>query len=442
MPAYVRGVLSKAESAAAPPTIEAFRTCTLQPYAKIAVPAFRVSGEVVAYASPDSTYAVTKRLLDGARKSIQIGIYDFTAQYMKVLLLNAMSRGVKVTLMLDVEPTGGEDRLFQELIDMGVVGVPAPACTSKKARFFSSCHEKFIVIDGTWTLVQSGNYSNNSIPLNEKDGGDPANFVKGNRDTGLAVKSKKLAKFFATVLNSDIALELNAPETRLVSAPTPTEALWVEAAPKLIPKRLFPSKRFGLSTPLTVQPVLSPDNYMSVIPAMLRSARKSILIEQQYIRASQEKITVLLQAMRAAMDANPTLDVRIVLGKVFGPDDIAREKANLKLLKDTYGLALGGNVRFIDTKRFVHCHNKMIIVDGDTVLVSSQNWSDSAVSKNREAGLLLTHKGIGKYFTGVFENDWETALTKLPEPSGPSVEPEALRSGGFIQVVPADYREV
>jgi phosphatidylserine/phosphatidylglycerophosphate/cardiolipin synthase-like enzyme len=320
--------------------------------------------------------------------------------------------------------------------------VPAPACTSKKARFFSSCHEKFIVIDGTWTLVQSGNYSNNSIPLNEKDGGDPANFVKGNRDTGLAVKSKKLAKFFTTVLNSDIALELNAPETRLVSAPTPTEAVWVEAAPKLIPKRLFPSKRFGLSTPLTVQPVLSPDNYMSVIPAMLSSARKSILIEQQYIRASQEKITVLLQAMRAAMDANPALDVRIVLGKVFGPDDIAREKANLKLLKDTYGLALGSNVRFIDTKRFVHCHNKMIIVDGDTVLVSSQNWSDSAVSKNREAGLLLTHKGIGKYFTGVFESDWETAQTKLPEPSGPSVEPEALRAGGYIQVVPADYREV
>lgn len=442
MPAYVRGVLNTAESAAAPPNIEAFRTCALQPYKKIAVPALRVSGEVIAYASPDSTYAVTKRLIDGARKSIQIGIYDLTSQYVKTLLLNAMSRGVKVTVMLDVEPTGGEVRLFQELIDMGVVGVPAPACTSTRARFFSSCHEKFVVIDETWTLVQSGNYSNNSIPLNEKDGGDPANFVTGNRDTGLAVKSRKLAKFFAKVLNSDIALELNGSEIRPVYAPNPAEAVWVEAAPKLIPKRLFPSKRFGLSAPLTVQPVLSPDNYMSVVPAMLRSARKSILIEQQYIRGSQEKVTVLLRAMRAAMDANPALDVRIVLGKVFGPDDIAREKANLNLLEDTYGLGLGSNVRFIDAKRFVHCHNKMVIVDGGTVLVSSQNWSDSAVSKNREAGLLLTHKSIGKYFTGIFENDWETALDKLPVPSAPSVEPEVLRAGGFVQVVPADYREV
>ena len=108
--------------------------------------------------------------------------------------------------MLDVESVAGEDRLFQELVEMGVKGVPAPACTSKKAHFFSSCHEKFIVIDRAWTLVQSGNYSNNSIPLNEKDGGDPQRFVKGNRDSGLAVKSKSMARFFAKVLRSDIAL--------------------------------------------------------------------------------------------------------------------------------------------------------------------------------------------------------------------------------------------
>lgn len=443
MPAYVRRGTATVEALAVEPTIEAFRGCTLEPYKKTKVPSFKVAEEIIAYASPDSTYAVTKRLLDGATSSILIGIYDFTAEYMKTLLLNALSRGVKVTLMLDVETTGGEDQLFQELIDMGVEGVPAPACTSRKARYFSSCHEKYIIIDGTWTLVQSGNYSNNSIPLNEKDGGDPNHFVKGNRDSGLAVKSKPLARFFTKVLRSDIALELNAPEPEAAPAPAaPPEVLWVEAAPKLIPNTLFPSKRFKLSAPLTVQPVLSPDNYMATIPDVLRVAKRSILIEQQYIRGNQPDIVVLLESIREAIDENPEIDVRIVLGKIFGAADVIKERQNVKQLKAKYGLVLGDNIRYIDTSRFVHCHNKMIVVDGATVLVSSQNWSDAAVTKNREAGLLLTHKGIAKYFTGIFENDWETAFKKIPVPSKPQVEPEALRAGGFVQVVPADYREV
>ncbi len=443
MPAYVRRRTTTVEALAVEPTIEAFRGCTLEPYKKIKVPSFEVAEEIIAYASPDSTYAVTKRLLDGATSSILIGIYDFTAEYMKNLLLNALSRGVKVTLMLDVETTGGEDQLFQELIDMGVEGVPAPACTSQKARYFSSCHEKYIIIDGTWTLVQSGNYSNNSIPLNEKDGGDPNHFVKGNRDSGLAVKSKPLARFFTKVLRSDIALELNAPEPQAAPAPAaPPEVLWVEAAPKLIPNTLFPSKRFKLSAPLTVQPVLSPDNYMATIPDVLRVAKRSILIEQQYIRGNQPDIAVLLESIREAIDENPEIDVRIVLGKIFGAADVIKERQNVKQLKAKYGLVLRDNIRYIDTSRFVHCHNKMIVVDGATVLVSSQNWSDAAVTKNREAGLLLTHKGIAKYFTAIFENDWETAFKKIPVPSKPQVEPEALRAGGFVQVVPADYREV
>ncbi len=451
MPAYVllhsAATANTADTAEAfsaeGPSIESFRGCVLEPYTKIKVPAFKVAEEIIAYASPDSTYAVTKRLIDSATKSILIGIYDFTAAHMKTLLLNAMSRGVKVTLMLDVESAGAEADLFNGLIAVGVEGVRAPACTSRRAHFFSSCHEKFIVIDGTWTLVQSGNYSNNSIPLNEDDGGDPEHFVRGNRDTGLAVKSEPMARFFTKLLRSDIALELNAIAPEEVQLLPAAQALWVEAAPQRIPKTLFPSKRFKFTSSLSVQPVLSPDNYMTLIPEVLRAAGRSILIEQQYIRGSQPEIARLLAAMREAMDANPALDVRIVLGKVFGPDEAKKERANATLLKQKYGLALDQNLRYIDTSRFVHCHNKLVIVDGATVLVSSQNWSDSAVSKNREAGLLLTHKGIAKYFTDIFEGDWETAFKKVPSPGATRrVAPATLRAGGFVQIVPADHREV
>ena len=448
MPAYVLPLptISGPQTAAvAPPSIEAARNCTLLPYKKVKVPAFEVEDEVVAYASPDSTYAITKRFIDSATQSILIGIYDFTAESVKTMLLNALTRGVKVTLMLDVEG-GGESTMFDSLIQRGVDGVIAPACShpTVAARFFSSCHEKFIVIDGTWVLVQSGNYSRNSIPLNEKDGGDKARFVTGNRDMGLAIKSTALAKFFSKVLRADIALEANAAAIQaLPSASAQPEVVWMEAAPTQLPKTLFPSKRFKLTAPLKAQPVLSPDNYMSTIPGALSAAKRSILIEQQYIRGSQQDIAVLLAAMRKAMDAHPGLDVRIVLGKPFNADDVKKELLNTKLLKSKYGLALGDNIRYIDTTRFMHCHNKLIIVDGQTVLVSSQNWSNSAVSKNREAGLLLDHKGIARYFSDIFENDWETAFKQVPNVSpAKKLTPQALRAGGFVEIVAADHREV
>ena len=363
------------------------RNCALEQYTPVNVPDFDVEDEIIAYCSPDSTYAVAKRLFDEASKSIIIGIYDFSADYMKELVLNAVQRGVKVKLMLDID-SKDEQTLFDDLTDSGVDGVPAPSCASHKVHFFSSSHEKVIVIDGEWCLVQSGNYSENSIPLNVADGGDPEHFRSGNRDTGLAIRSRKLAKFFAGILESDMALEINGPES-LAAAATAATAFLVESAPTKVPTQLFPSKTFKLTKPLNVQPVLTPDNYMDIVPDKLKAARKSILIEQQYIRGSQDHIVALLDAIKAARDQAPDLDVRIILGKLFNKKELPKEQENLDLLKSKYQLTLGKNIRYIDTTRFVHCHNKMVLVDGKGVLVSSQNWSNSAVAKNREAGVWL-----------------------------------------------------
>jgi phosphatidylserine/phosphatidylglycerophosphate/cardiolipin synthase-like enzyme len=416
------------------------RNCQLEAYKKVKVPDVDVDQEIIAYCSPDSTFAVTKRLFDDAKKSIIIGIYDFSADYIKELVLAALQRGVKVTLMLDID-SKPEQELFNELNDSGVDGVPAPSCASHRVHYFSSSHEKVIVIDDEWCIVQSGNYSENSIPLNTVDGGDPKHFRKGNRDTGLAIRSKKLSKFFTGILKSDIALELDGPEA-LAQAITTANAFLVERAPTKIPEKLFPSKTFKLTKPLNVQPILSPDNYMSVMPGKLRAAKKSILIEQQYIRGIQPDIAKLLKAIKEARDGADSFDIRIILGKLFSQKDLVKEQANLALLKKEYGLVLGKNIRYIDTSRFVHCHNKMVLIDGQGVLVSSQNWSDSAVSKNREAGVWLSHAGICSYFTQIFENDWKTAR-KVPEAPGKEVvEPEALRAGGYVRVSPADYQEV
>ena len=149
----------------------------------------------------------------------------------------------------------------------------------------------------------------------------------------------------------------------------------------------------------------------------------------------------MLEAISDARKA-ADLDIRIILGKIFSKKDLPKERANLDLLKNEYRLALGKNIRYIDTASFVHCHNKMVLVDGVGVLVSSQNWSNSAVSKNREAGVWLSHSGICGYFTSDVRERLEDGL-EGPGCTGPRKWwNQALRAGGYVRVSPADYQEV
>ena len=150
------------------------RQCKLKPYKPVEIEKLAIAGEFILYASPDSTYARTRQLLDDAKTSILIGIYDFTADYMRDILTSALDRGVAVSIMVDLDNRKGEPELWEQMIEDGITGIPAPSCASKKSRYFSSCHEKVIVIDNEWTLIQSGNYTDNSIPKNEIDGCDPA----------------------------------------------------------------------------------------------------------------------------------------------------------------------------------------------------------------------------------------------------------------------------
>jgi phosphatidylserine/phosphatidylglycerophosphate/cardiolipin synthase-like enzyme len=427
--------------------LEANRQCKLRAYNSTEVPELQLKAEFITYASPDSTYAVTKQLLDQAQRSIVIGIYDFDAKHIRDILLKAVQRGVTVTIMLDLDGRKGEPETWEELIQGGCEGVPAPSCASKRVRYFASSHEKVIVIDDEWTLVQSGNYTNNSIPKNAADGvlpADPKLFVPGNRDMGVAIRSEVLATYLAGILRSDMQLELDG-ERRGQQMPAEGVAervVLTAARPSKPPPKLFPSRRFNPRKPVRVLPVLSPDNYMQVIPGFLASATKSILIEQQYIRATQPEIRKLLEAIHTAMANNPGIDVRIVLGR---PRDLDQELVALEEM-ERFGLRLGKHIRYINPRYLVHCHNKLIIVDRASVLVSSQNWSDPAVAKNREGGLLLRYPAIARYYASLFNVDWRTGLRTLRRTGLPhglsSIPPGVPAMPDTIEVSLGDYLEV
>ncbi len=51
-------------------------------------------------------------------------------------------------------------------------------------------------------------------------------------------------------------------------------------------------------------------------------------------------------------------------------------------------------------------HNKGIVVDSETVVVSSQNWSADGTGPNRDAGLIIYDVEAAGYFESIFLHDW------------------------------------
>jgi phosphatidylserine/phosphatidylglycerophosphate/cardiolipin synthase-like enzyme len=415
------------------------RNCKLEEYTPIQVSEFKISGRFISYATPDSTYYVTKKMFEQATESILIGIYDFSADHMVVCIKDALDRGVEVSLMLDIDSEKEMD-VFKKLKKYGVECVPAPSCASKNVSYFSSSHEKVIVIDGEWTLIQSGNYSNNSIPYNEGDGKVQGTFKTGNRDMGIAIESKPLAKFFTKVLRADMKLEKEVSGEEGILGQLPSGELLMEA-PSKRPSILFPSQEFNFGKQIKILPILSPDNYMSEIPKLLKSAKHSIKIEQQYIRVGQTQIDKLIDAINDAKEkAEGDFTVQIIVAPPIGGNTEKTDKEVEALKK------MGFEVCLLSKKHFVHCHNKLIIIDDKKVLISSQNWSDSAVSKNREAGVIIYEKEIAEYYSKIFDADWTMSEgdTEEMKPTSIIENLEALSSskGKFVVVDACDIQEV
>lgn len=390
----------------------------LVPYPRLPQVHFKtqeVTGRILAYASPDSTYAVTRKLVDAADHSIVIGIYDFSASYMKDALKRAMRRGVRVSLMLDTNPADDET-LFSELRSLGATCVQAPSSSARHpAPYFGNAHEKIIVIDGEIVMIQSGNWSENSIPFNEQDGVASEQFLSGNRDMGLAVESRELASLFAELVMRDIRLAEGLPpdaaRPEAPAGPSMAAEIFFEAAPDAIPQRLFPSLLFTPEQAIPITPIVTPENFEPELERLLASARRSIRIEQQYIRGHQPTVRKMLKAIAETRAASEELDIKIIVSPkyLYGED----KTRFLSAMRD-FDLEFDEHFRFLSGRHFVHCHNKLVLVDDSVTLLGSQNWSTTGIASNREASLLVESRRIARYFARIFDADWNMSTGASP----------------------------
>ena len=153
--------------------------------------------------------------------------------------------------------------------------------------------------------------------------------------------------------------------------------------------------------PVSVQPLLTPDRgrktsmYAENVLALIQSARKTLYMQYQYIHpasgAADQGFTALVDAVAAAVRRK--VDVRLICSQYENTPQY------IELMHER---GLSSVLRVQD-----RVHNKGIVVDSKTVLVSSQNWSAEGVLQNRDAGVIIGHPGIAQYFEASFLQDWQ-----------------------------------
>jgi len=137
--------------------------------------------------------------------------------------------------------------------------------------------------------------------------------------------------------------------------------------------------------------VFSPGAEDEVI-ALIRSAQKTIDIEM-YVFTSEDIMRELSEAKNRGVQVRVIMEPRV---------DDDRKTKTFAILQE-----LG-----IETKwasfGYKLTHAKFIIVDGRKALVGSINLSESALTKNREAAVLIESESV-KDLVSLFEEDWQKA---------------------------------
>jgi cardiolipin synthase len=368
------------------------------------------SGNITVFVSPDSSYEIIVTELRNAKRSIDIALYEFTHPYLYDALLDALKRSIKVRLFMEGAPIGGmDDREWFILSTLASKDASVRFMVSESDKCvyarYQFTHSKYIVIDNETVIVESANWAKTGIPTNAS---------YGNREWGVIVRDRTVADFFITVFENDWdpshhdsypieAMNLTTPSGFALDYDTPMGTY----------RPCFSAMTF--TGPSVIIPVLSPDTSEQAILDTIDKATSTIYIQQLYIDTSwDERISPLVQHLINKSQQNVTIYVIL--------DYNPQYETTTTMLNETKQVleSSGMHVRLISTEwsPFTAIHNKGMIVDNTTVLISSINWNEQSIRKNREAGILLENRAAAEYYATVFLSDWALeAKTTAPSDS-------------------------
>jgi hypothetical protein len=390
--------------------------------------------QVVAHAGPDAGWPLLEPFFGRVKKQLTIGMYEFTAPHVvKSCVASIKPVGRKTSLVLQNRDEKKDGTTIDDLTEQATVDALTKAARSRLSfawasvsgpdrLFATSYHIKVAVRDQQEMWLSSGSWrSSNQAPFDPIKDGDqsPPLLQRYDRDWHILLTNKRLATLMEKYLLRDE--KQAAAQEEALTVPEPE--FWVSEAyfratddeAKVVSKYRSP---LNINRKVRVQPLLTPDNYAEHVLPLIQNATKSVYFQNQSLdaRASGENGDVFESLLKALLDKqkNPGIDVRIIFRR------FPTMRQTLTGMKD-----FGFDTSKTKVRVQTNCHTKGIIVDGETVVVGSHNWTRAGTTLNRDASLIFFDQDIARYYQDLFLFDWNRIANVGIDESLPA--PEAVR---------------
>ena len=331
--------------------------------------------------------------IDGAQTSLHVHLYILQSSELMQSLIDAHDRGVSVVVVLN-EPEdwwNSNDKQAQEAYAHALkdAGLSVHWFGGSGDDPYLYLHSKVAVRDDASVWIGSGNWKPSSLPYD----GD-----RGNRDWGILVDSVQLANS----VRAKMAYDEGSMYVQAVSPIPPTNSYSIPLA-----QTISQDTATAFSGTYGGQLLTCPDDCVDGLTEMIQSADDEILLSLQYLDLDWKwgwgENPVVSALEQAALDG---VSIRLIINGAYLDEDI---QDVVDRINNDWNISYGWDTSAVimsEDDDVMKLHNKGAIVDGESVLISSINWGDSAMVRNREMGLIITSSEVAAPYVESWYADW------------------------------------
>lgn len=287
-------------------------------YQPASLPLKQFSGKftLTAYATPDAQYKVLHDFIAAAKSDLAIAMYDFTSGDLMNTVIDKLKPGkVNFNMVLDHPPRNKtanqtDDVTRQKILQAGGANASIkwaltrndPAAT--KWIYPSAYHIKVVVQDNSAFWLSSGNFNVSNQPNLDAHQHIKGSLEIADRDWHVIVEHEGMAKMFKAYIMNDFMVAATAQSEgsaamhaairqamlELKEMQEKSSLHHVQTATRH-PFTLGLKKKFT-NIQATIQPLLTPDPgkhtamYVDNVLALIKSAKKTIYMQTQYVHPS------------------------------------------------------------------------------------------------------------------------------------------------------------